>query len=129
MEPVLANIDADYDDCSVEFLRHGVLLVFGAPRQLRLLVGQKHGRTIPLADIPALPAFVRYWSNSGHWLRLARDGLVATDPTATLASFDREPLLHSRYLGNPWLLSGGRQFQPRSVHELTWAQAPVADAR
>jgi hypothetical protein len=28
-----------------------VLLVFGAPRQLRLLAGQEHGRTIPLADI------------------------------------------------------------------------------
>jgi hypothetical protein len=28
-----------------------VLLVFGAPCQLRLLAGQEHGRTIPLADI------------------------------------------------------------------------------
>jgi hypothetical protein len=26
-----------------------VLLVFGAPCQLRLLTGQEHGRTIPLA--------------------------------------------------------------------------------
>jgi hypothetical protein len=26
-----------------------VLLVFGAPCQLRLLAGQEHGRTIPLA--------------------------------------------------------------------------------
>jgi hypothetical protein len=26
-------------------------LVFGAPCQLRLLAGQEHGRTIPLADI------------------------------------------------------------------------------
>jgi hypothetical protein len=31
-------------------VRHGVLLVFGAPCQLRLLSGQ-HGRTIPLADV------------------------------------------------------------------------------
>src|SRR5712664_4991329 len=31
-------------------LRHCVLLVFGAPCQLRLLAGQEHGRTIPLAD-------------------------------------------------------------------------------
>jgi transposase len=31
-------------------LRHSVLLVFGAPCQLRLLAGQEHGRTIPLAD-------------------------------------------------------------------------------
>jgi len=28
-----------------------VLLVFGAPCQLRLLAGQEHGRTIPLADV------------------------------------------------------------------------------
>jgi len=28
-----------------------VLLVFGAPGQLRLLTGQEHGRTIPLTDI------------------------------------------------------------------------------
>jgi hypothetical protein len=66
MEPVLANIDADYDDCSVEFLRHGVLLVFGAPHQLRLLVGQEHGRTIPLADKPTAPIFVAYWTNNGQ---------------------------------------------------------------
>jgi hypothetical protein len=30
---------------------HGVLLVFGAPCQLRSLAGQEHGRTIPLAVI------------------------------------------------------------------------------
>jgi hypothetical protein len=30
-----------------------VLLVFGAPCQLRLLAGQEHGRTIPLADLRA----------------------------------------------------------------------------
>jgi hypothetical protein len=28
-----------------------VLLVFGAPCQLRLLAGQEHGRTIPLTDL------------------------------------------------------------------------------
>jgi hypothetical protein len=32
-------------------LRHGVLLVFGAPGQLLSLAGQEHGRTIPLADV------------------------------------------------------------------------------
>jgi hypothetical protein len=32
-------------------LRHGVLLVFGAPLPAYLLTGQEHGRTIPLADI------------------------------------------------------------------------------
>jgi hypothetical protein len=32
-------------------LRHGVLLVFGAPCQLRSLAGQEHGRTIPLSEV------------------------------------------------------------------------------
>jgi hypothetical protein len=31
------------------------------------------------------PAFVRYWGNSGQIWILARDGLSANDPTATLA--------------------------------------------
>jgi hypothetical protein len=51
MKRVLADIDADYGDCAVELLGHGLLLVFGAPSQLLSLVGQEHGRTIPLADI------------------------------------------------------------------------------
>src|SRR6202790_4821317 len=51
VERVLADIDADHGDRGIGCLRHGVLLVFGAPRQLRLLAGQEHGRTIPLADI------------------------------------------------------------------------------
>jgi hypothetical protein len=37
------------------------------------------------ADNPTAPAFVRYWSNSGHWSILAGDGLSAFDPTATFA--------------------------------------------
>src|SRR6266404_6512770 len=37
----------------IGYLRHGVLLVFGAPCQLRLLAGQEHGRTIPLTDFPS----------------------------------------------------------------------------
>jgi hypothetical protein len=32
-------------------MRHGVLLVFGAPCQHRSLAGQEHGRTMPLADM------------------------------------------------------------------------------
>src|SRR6267378_1485007 len=51
VEGVLADIDADHDDRSIGYLRHGVLLVFGAPCQLRLLAGQEHDRTIPLTDI------------------------------------------------------------------------------
>ena len=51
VERVLADIDADHGDRGIGRLRHGVLLVFGAPCQLRLLAGQEHGRTIPLSDI------------------------------------------------------------------------------
>jgi hypothetical protein len=51
VERVLTDIDADYGDCGIEFLRHGVLLVFGAPCQPKTLAGQEHGRTIPLADM------------------------------------------------------------------------------
>jgi hypothetical protein len=47
MERVLADIDADCGNRSAEILRHGVLLVFGAPCQHRSLAGQEHGRTIP----------------------------------------------------------------------------------
>jgi len=54
VERVLADIDADHGDRGVGRLRHGVLLVFGAPCQLRLLAGQEHGRTIPLADVAAV---------------------------------------------------------------------------
>jgi hypothetical protein len=50
VERVLADIDADHGDHGIEFLRHSVLLVFGAPCQRNLLVGREHGRTIPLPD-------------------------------------------------------------------------------
>jgi hypothetical protein len=36
-----------------------------------------------LADNPAAPAFVRYWSNSGQKSALARNGSVANDPKRT----------------------------------------------
>src|SRR3984893_7041437 len=55
VERVLADIDADHGDRGIGCLRHSVLLVFGAPRQLRLLAGQEHGRTIPLGDISYRP--------------------------------------------------------------------------
>src|SRR4051795_7197642 len=51
VERVLADIDADHGDRGVELLRHGVLLVFGAPCQLLSLAGREHGRTIPLAEV------------------------------------------------------------------------------
>src|SRR5207248_10792100 len=71
VERVLANIDADYGDCSIEYLRHDVLLVFGAPCQLLSLAGQEHGRTIPLADLQACLLSGRYRVNSGHYDKLA----------------------------------------------------------
>src|ERR1700704_3473434 len=50
--PTMWNeFDADHGDRGIGCLRHGVLLVFGAPCQLRLLAGQEHGRTIPLAEV------------------------------------------------------------------------------
>jgi hypothetical protein len=42
VERVLADIDTDYGNCVVEIVRHSVLLVFGAPCQLRSLTGQEH---------------------------------------------------------------------------------------
>jgi hypothetical protein len=53
VERVLADIDADHGDRGIGCLRHGVLLVCGAPCQLRSLAGQEHGRTIPLTDLRA----------------------------------------------------------------------------
>src|SRR5260221_3412852 len=55
VERVLADIDADHGDPGIGCLRHGVLLVFGAPCQLRLLAGQEHGRT-SAARLAAIPA-------------------------------------------------------------------------
>ena len=55
VERVLADIDSNHGDCAVGFLRHGVLLVFAAPSQLRSPAGPEHGRTIPLAAIQAHP--------------------------------------------------------------------------
>jgi hypothetical protein len=52
--PIMAHdverVLADIGDCAVEFLRHGVLLDFGAPgASFACWRGQEHGRTIPLA--------------------------------------------------------------------------------
>src|SRR5262249_2238470 len=73
MERVLPDIDAHYGDRRADLLGHGVLLGFGAPFQLRLLAGQEHGRTIPLADIAAGFAYRDLW-NVG-----CRRGLLCLD--------------------------------------------------
>jgi hypothetical protein len=48
MERVLADIDAHYGDRSFELLRHGMLLVLGAPCQLRSLAGQEQRPDHPI---------------------------------------------------------------------------------
>src|ERR1035437_2774692 len=58
-----------------------------------------------LADKPAAPAFVRYWSNSGQQWILACDCLSAFDPTATLAV----------HCGNGFDLAGCRSSGQRRV--------------
>jgi hypothetical protein len=77
VERVLADIDADHGNSAVEFLRHGVLLDFGAPRQLPSLAGLEHGRTIPLPDIAD-----RYSAKSKagrrNMTRLARQNILST---------------------------------------------------
>jgi hypothetical protein len=93
-ERVLADIDSDHGNGSVEFLRHGVLLVFGAPCWLRLL---EHGRTIPLADLIASrppsglpPLLCRQW--------LPRYIVLHRTPEMDCArtSHDREAALSTR---------------------------------
>ena len=57
------------------------LTVHGASRQIWIAdvrLGSKADIGLPAID-------VRYWSNSGHWLKLAQNGSVAIDPIATLA--------------------------------------------
>ena len=51
-------------------LRHRVLLVFGAPSQLRLLVGQEHGRTFALCKVvDSLVRRIGCFSQRGERLR------------------------------------------------------------
>jgi hypothetical protein len=61
VERVLADIDADHGDRGIGCcLRHGVLLVFGTPCQLRWLAGQEHDRTIPLTEMEARDFLARF---------------------------------------------------------------------
>src|SRR5258708_13162801 len=74
VERVLADIDADHGDRGIGCLRHGVLLVFGAPCQLRLLAGAGPRRACPLTSIrlnsrctppPAPPPLLRLFHPPG----------------------------------------------------------------
>jgi hypothetical protein len=61
---------------------HGLSGLLGkklSPCDLGLLQQNRHK-----ADNAAAPAFVRYWSNSGHCPALALIGSVANDPTRAL---------------------------------------------
>jgi hypothetical protein len=51
MERVLADIDAANCDLTLNFLRHGVLLVFGALCQLTCGQGRSTAGHIPLAEL------------------------------------------------------------------------------
>src|ERR1700722_5575468 len=66
VERVLADIDADHSDRGIGCLRHSVLLVVGAPCQLRLLAGQEPGRTIPLTDVRR-PNSCNEWRSASAW--------------------------------------------------------------
>src|SRR5262249_21701036 len=48
------DINADHGNCAVEVLGHGVLLVFGAPCQIRRWRGRSTARSIPLPGITHL---------------------------------------------------------------------------
>jgi hypothetical protein len=43
------------------------------------------------ADNPTAPAFVRYWSNSGHSSALGLSGLSANDPKRTFGGQAAKP--------------------------------------
>src|SRR5262249_23528466 len=85
VKPVLADIDTDGGDHTLQDLRHGVLLSFGASCQPTCRQGQEHGRTIPLADFALSigPADVRkmpLWEIClMTFVRLRRDIDLQTD--------------------------------------------------
>jgi hypothetical protein len=55
VERILANIDANHGNCSVECLGHGVLLVFGAPSQHSIAGGAGARLDHPLTEVSAPP--------------------------------------------------------------------------
>src|SRR5450631_3116959 len=70
-------IDADHGDRGIGCLRHGLLLVFGAPCQLRLLAGQERDRTwrskLPLPPIDHSRKFSNPAGRAGVRKLLARN--------------------------------------------------------
>src|ERR1019366_4120504 len=85
VERVLTDINADYGDCGIELLRHGVLLVFGAPGQLKTLAGQEPGRTIPLAVIGVHDLMFR--------TNISKCSRFSTRPSGILAWFNPAGLI------------------------------------
>ena len=60
VERVLADIDADHDDRGIACLRHGVLLVFGAPGQLQSLAGHRSTAGPSHSDVPSQAHSARF---------------------------------------------------------------------
>ena len=79
---VLTDIDTDHGDPRIELVGHGLLLVIGAPWQLRLLAGPEHGRTIPLAE-------------TGRIEIPQRSGLLCLVCYRALAAYEERPHVQS----------------------------------
>jgi len=67
----------------VEPLRHRQTK--GAATDMFYLTPPRHISTLHIADKPAAPDFVAYWTNNGQIWILARDGSAAIDPKRTKA--------------------------------------------
>jgi hypothetical protein len=76
VERVLADIDADHGDRTVECLGHGACSLSLVPlfSQLRLLAGQEHGRTIPLPDLASAVDGHSRWRGCQHPFMLSSRG-------------------------------------------------------
>src|SRR5215472_18435539 len=78
VKSVLADIDTDRGDHTLQDLGHDLLLSFGASCQPTGRQGQEHGRTIPLADFGAhrlsIPSVYNLLQRSTGTARYVRTG-------------------------------------------------------
>ena len=59
-----------------------------------------------------MPAFVRYWSNNGHWPTLALSGLSANDPKRTIQSHHEMSAFGAGLRTGPSLLGDWLSLEP-----------------